>query len=123
MPAIDNDRAHDLWAAPQLARALEKHLGGIAEQHLANSLVMGVARLDLLREGVDVSEAPLERAPWEDRVDPGRLIGVVGDRDRTCYRIGAGESRPRDPSHRLVPSDLPAGKSRSPCRAGRRGRH
>jgi hypothetical protein len=53
---------------------------------------MRVARLDLLREGVDVAEAALERAPWEDRIDPGCLVGVVGDRDGTRYRMRAGEA-------------------------------
>jgi len=34
---------------------------------------MGVARLDLLREGVDVAKAALDRAPGEHRVDAAAL--------------------------------------------------
>jgi len=84
--------AHALWAVPKPGRALEKHLGRVAEQHLADRLVVGIARLDLLREGVDVAEAALEGAPGEDCVNPCRLVGVVGDRDGAGYRMRAGEA-------------------------------
>jgi hypothetical protein len=52
---------------------------------------MGVAGLDLLREGVDVAEAALEGAAGEDRVDAGGLVGPVGDCHGAGDRIGAGE--------------------------------
>ena len=38
---------------------LQEHLGRVAEEDLADGLVMGVARLDLLRDGMDVAEAAL----------------------------------------------------------------
>jgi hypothetical protein len=69
----------------------EKHLGRIAEQHLADSLIMRVARLDLLGEGADVAEAALERAPRKDRVDAGGLVSVVRDRNGARNRVRAGE--------------------------------
>src|SRR5467141_3086044 len=72
--------------------ALEKHLGRVAEQYLADGLVMGIARLNLLREGVEVAEAALERAPREDRIDPGGLVGPVGDRDGAGDGVRAGEA-------------------------------
>jgi hypothetical protein len=60
---------------------LEEHLGRLAEEDLADGFVMGVARLDLLGQCVDVAEAPLERAAGEDRVDAGGFVGPVGNRD------------------------------------------
>src|SRR5215469_15170154 len=61
----------------ELAR-LQKHLGRVAEENLADGFIVGVARLDLLRQCVDVAEPALERAAGEDRIDPGRLVGPVG---------------------------------------------
>src|SRR5215469_14338193 len=58
---------------------LQEHLRRGAEKHLPDGLVMGVARLDLLRDGVDVAEAALERAAGKDRVDPSSLVSPVGD--------------------------------------------
>ena len=43
---------------------------------------MGGARLNLLRERVDVAEAPLERTAGKDRVDARGLVGVIRDFDR-----------------------------------------
>ena len=60
---------------------------------------MGVARLNLLRDGMDVAKAPLERAAGEDRIDPGSLVGPVGDRDRARDRVAAGEPRPSPFAH------------------------
>src|SRR5271167_1658601 len=78
---------------------LKKHLGRVAEQYLADGLVMRVARLDLLREGVDVAEAALEGATGKDRIDSGRLVGPVGDGEGARNRMRAGEARPRAVHH------------------------
>ena len=56
---------------------------------MADGFVMGVAGLDLLREGVDVAEAALEGAAGEDRVDAGGLVGPVGDRNSAGRGIGS----------------------------------
>src|SRR5271156_5317850 len=53
---------------------------------------MRVARLDLLRHCMDVAETALERAPGEDRVDTGGLVGPVGDGEGVRYRMRAGEA-------------------------------
>src|SRR6516162_5534276 len=82
-----------------LGQRLKKRLGRVAEQYLADGLVMRVARLDLLREGVDVAEATLERAAGEDRVDAGGLVGPVGDGDGARNRMRAGQPRPRTVRH------------------------
>src|SRR5205807_5898516 len=79
-------RAAGLW------ETLKEHLGWVAEENLADGFVMGVARLDLLREGVDVAEAALEGAAGEDRINAGGLVGSVGDRDGAGDRVGAGEA-------------------------------
>ena len=79
-------RGAGLWAT------LEEHLGRVAEEDLADGFVMGVARLDLLRQGVDVAEAALEGAAGEDRVDAGGLVGAVGDIYGAGDRVGAGEA-------------------------------
>src|SRR5437868_3878613 len=71
---------------------LKEHLGRVAEENLADGFVMGVARLDLLGEGVDVAEAALEGAAGEDRFNAGGLVGSVGDRDGAGDRVGAGEA-------------------------------
>ena len=60
---------------------------------MADGFVMGIERLDLLREGVDVAEAALEGTAGEDRIDAGGLVGAVGDRDCAGDRVGAGEAR------------------------------
>jgi hypothetical protein len=62
---------------------------------------MGVAGLDLLREGVDVAEAALQGAAGEDRVDAGGLVGPVGDRDG----VGDGLARQFD----LLPNKTTSG--------------
>src|SRR6516165_1447503 len=74
---------------------LQEHLGRVAEEDLADGLVMGVAGLDLLRDGVDVAVAALEGAAGEDRIDAGGFVGPVGDCDGTGNRIGACKPRPR----------------------------
>ena len=71
-------RGAGLW------ETLQKHLGWVAEEDLADGFVMGVARLDLLGEGVDIAEAALERAAGEDRVDTGGITGVEGRHPRPC---------------------------------------
>jgi hypothetical protein len=57
---------------------LQKDLRRVPEEDLTDGFVMGVARLDLLRNGVDVAEAGLERVAGEDRVNAGGLVGGVG---------------------------------------------
>ena len=57
----------------------EKHFGWVAEKDLADGFVMRVARLDLLRDGVDVAEAALKWAAGEDRIDAGGFVGPIGD--------------------------------------------
>src|SRR5260370_4102029 len=88
---VDNARREQLRASETSCRVrtLQKHLRRLAEQHLADGFVMGVARLDLLREGVDVAEAALEGAAGEDRVDSGGLAGPVGDRYGAGSRVGS----------------------------------
>ena len=53
--------------------ALKKHLRRLAEQHLADGFVMGVAGLDLLREGVDIAEVALEGVPGKIASTPAAL--------------------------------------------------
>src|ERR1700733_13527332 len=52
---------------------------------------MRLTRLDLLRQGMDVAEASLERGAGEDRRSAGGLVDVVGDLDRRSDRVGATE--------------------------------
>ena len=70
---------------------LEEYFGRVAEQHLADGLIMRVARLDLLGEGVDIAKPTLERAPRKDRVDPRGLVSVVGNRNGVRNRVRAGK--------------------------------
>jgi len=55
---------------------------------------MDVARLDLLRNRVDVAEPPHERAAGEDRIDSRGFVGVVGDRHGGGDGVGSGEANP-----------------------------
>src|SRR3954454_1158922 len=67
----------------------------VAVQHnLADRLEMRLARLDLLRQGVDVAEAPLERRAEEDRRGAGRLVDRVGDVERGADRLAAAQPHP-----------------------------
>jgi hypothetical protein len=63
---------------------------------------MGVARLGLLRQGVDVAEAALEGAAGEDRVDAGGLVGPVGGRNGAGDGIGSSID-PADKTTRVSP--------------------
>ena len=56
---------------------------------MADGFIMRVARLDLLRQVVDVAEAALEGVAGEDRVDAGGLVGPVGDRNSAGRGIGS----------------------------------
>src|SRR5260370_37268232 len=99
----------DLMKPPAPFKAYKNNLWRVAEEDLAYGFVMGVARLDLLREGVDVAEAALEGAAGEDRVDAGGLVGPVGDCDGAGHRVGAGEpgsgaGRGLAPDGRLPPT-------------------
>src|SRR5260370_28517400 len=80
-------RGAGLW------ETLKEHFRWVAEQHFSDGFVMGVPRLDLLREGGEVAEAAFEGAAGGDRVDAGGLVGPVGDRDGAGDRVGAGEAR------------------------------
>ena len=51
------------------------------------------ARLDLLRQSVDVAEAPLEGATREDRIHPGGFIGEVRHLDRRLDRMRAAQAQ------------------------------
>src|SRR5579859_3426267 len=62
------------------------------EQILADELVMRFATLELLRDGVDVAEASLERAILEDRVRAGQAVRGVDDRGRFVRGVGGGQS-------------------------------
>jgi hypothetical protein len=66
---------------------LQKHLGWVAEEDLADGFVMGVAGLDLLGDGVDVAGAALDGAAGEDRIDAGGLVDGVADRDGAGDRL------------------------------------
>ena len=66
---------------------------------------MGLARLDLLAERVDVTEPPLERRTDEDRGGAGRPIGIVGDFERDMNRMAAAEANERALRRGLVLSD------------------
>jgi hypothetical protein len=81
-------------------RTLKEHLRRVAEQHLADGFVVGVARLDLLGDGVDVAEAALEGAAGEDRIDAGGLVDGVADCDGSGDRMGARGPRPGGPRRR-----------------------
>ena len=48
--------------------------------------------MDLLRQGVDVAEAPLEWGAEEDRIGPGRLVRVVR------HRLGGPDGELAQPS-------------------------
>src|SRR6201981_3955692 len=58
---------------------------------LANGLEMLLAALHLLRDGVDVAEASLERVRFEDRARSGGMIGHIDDPHRLVDSKGRGE--------------------------------
>src|SRR3982074_3979144 len=64
-----------LVARPQLH---ERAVGIAVQHHAADGLEMRLARLDLLRQRMDVAEAALERRAEEDRPSAGGLVEPVG---------------------------------------------
>src|SRR4051812_680287 len=70
----------------------EESILGVAVQHdLTDRLEVRLARLDLLRQRVDVAEAALERRAEEDRRGAGRLVDRVGDFERCQDGLAAAE--------------------------------
>ena len=70
-----------------------------AEHDLPHRLEVRGARLDLLRQRVDVAEPPLERGAEEDRVHAGRLVGIVRHRLGRLDRKRAGQPHARSRRH------------------------
>src|SRR6185312_16642591 len=78
--------------APARFGVLQEQPVRVAVEHdPADGLKMRVARLDLMRQGVDVTEAALERRADEDGRHAGGLIDVVGDADRYVDGLRAAE--------------------------------
>jgi hypothetical protein len=61
-------------SGPLSAEQLKEYFGRVAEEDAAGGFVIGVARLDLLLDDVEVAEAALQRAAGQDRVDAGGCI-------------------------------------------------
>ena len=66
-------------------------MGG--QDRLAGVLVMGVARLDLLRDGVHVAKAPLELVGAEHGGGAGHVIGGVDHGGRLMDGPGRGDAQ------------------------------
>ena len=77
-------------------------VGVEAEEILADRLEMLLAALHLLRDGVDVAEAALERVLFEDRGRSGGMIGHVDD----AHRLVDGEGRGEPDRHPLLEGDM-----------------
>src|SRR5471030_513352 len=71
--------------------AHESAVGVAVEHHPSDVLEMRLARLDLLRQRMDVAEASLERRAEEDCRSAGRLVGAVGDLESALDRMAAGQ--------------------------------
>src|SRR4051812_32691083 len=73
-------------------RCGERGAAAVAEQRLADVLVMGVAGLQLLRDGVHVAKTPFERIFAEYRGGARHAVGGVDHRNATVNRPGRGET-------------------------------
>ena len=60
--------------------AQERPRGFDAKQYLPHRFEMCCARLDLLRQRMDVAEPAFERGTQENRIRAGRLVGIIRDR-------------------------------------------
>src|SRR5271165_1625534 len=67
-------------------------VGVQAEEVLADGLEMLLPSLQLLRDGVDVPEAALERVFFKDRSRSGGMVGHVDDDNRLVDRKGRGQT-------------------------------
>ena len=71
---------------------------------------MASASLQLLGDGMDVTEAPLQRMGVEDRRGAGRIIGEVDSLAASVDRMGGGHSD----GHALLDRDQGAGAEMLP---------
>src|SRR5258708_631209 len=74
-------------------RSARQDSGG--QDHLADVFVMGVAGLDLLRDGVHVAKTPLELVGPEHGGSAGHVIGGIDHGGRLMDGPGRGEAKRR----------------------------
>src|SRR5258708_23049203 len=74
-------------------RSARQGTGG--QDHLADVFVMGIAGLDLLRDGVHVAKTTLELVGPEHGGSAGHGIGGIDPRGRLMGGPGRGEAKPR----------------------------
>src|SRR5262249_33847717 len=67
----------------------------LPQRGLPNHLEMGAARLDLLRQGVDVAEAALEPTARENRIHSGSPVGEISYFNGSMDGVNAGKPHTR----------------------------
>src|SRR5258706_11794556 len=86
---------HEVLAAFGLSSCWSARYRAGGQDHLADVLIMGVAGLDLLRDGVHVAKAALEWVGPEHSGGAGHVIGGIDHRGRLMDRPGRGEAKRR----------------------------
>src|SRR5262245_42337791 len=102
----DESLTHDSCASVDAltSSACRRRLRLSGENGSAGILIMGVARLELLGDGVHVAKPPLERIRGEDGGGAGHVIGGVDHDSRLMNGPGRGDAQ-RDAmrfGHRLA---------------------